>query len=171
MLVLGLTQKIMTLEERSKQVSEWLKRNVKTYETPSEITLFNFSVDAVEYEGRFSIKLDDLQVEGDFNFGLSGNGKPEIYFPIFHSPMGAPASYSAVELTHETKSAILGALAEVLPKVKPFGLNKTTGEWVLHTTHKLKDRIIDKVAYNQQFEAISGPEYSVVRKISGKQAT
>jgi hypothetical protein len=155
----------MLIENRVKKVNEWFERNVKTYRTPAEMILFNFSIDAQNYAGRFSIKLDGVEIQEKFRFGLGGNGEPEIFFPVFHSPMGAPASYPAVELTGETRNAISEVLANILPRVKPFGLNKATGEWILATTHKLKDRVVDLASYEQQFTAISKPDYEVIKKI------
>ena len=60
--------------------------------------------------------------------------------PIFVSPLGAPASYSAVDMTDNTSKAILEGLKLTFPKLKPCGKNRDTGiEITYHSP--ISDRI------------------------------
>ena len=113
---------------RRELLTHWLKTNVKTYTTPEIVTLSHFEIDVVELTGTFIVSLDKQAVDRRFSFGIEGNGLPKSYLPMFVSPLGVPASFPAVELSDETEDAIDVALAHLLPRLRPFGLNKVTGE-------------------------------------------
>ncbi len=50
--------------------------------------------------------LDDAVLEGDIRFEADGAKKIRLYLPMFHSPLGAPCSYRAIEVTTDTVRAI-----------------------------------------------------------------
>lgn len=145
----------MSTEERIEQVSRWLSENTKSFATPTEIVLSDCEIDKVRYSGTFSVSLDSVTIKRRFAFGLDHNGKPRVYTPTFHSPLGAPASYPAVVLTEETLSKISELLSSILPIMKAIGLDKETGEWVLNTTHDVPERIIDREVYEQKMAVAS----------------
>lgn len=145
----------MSTEERIEQVSRWLSENTKSFATPTEIVLSDFEIDKVRYSGTFSVSLDSVTIKRRFAFGLDHNGKPRVYTPTFHSPLGAPASYPAVVLTEETLSKISELLSSILPIMKAIGLDKETGEWVLNTTHDVPERIIDREVYEKKMAVAS----------------
>ena len=153
-------------QDHIKQVQQWLDKNVKVFATPDSVTLSAFRVESGRYSGSFDVCLDGVRVPERFRFGLGSNGKPEVYFPMFHSPLGAPASYAAVELTGETGKAIKDVLTSTLPKMKPLGLNPETGELVLHTTHSESDRILDMAHYTGTMERISHKDFSVSCRVN-----
>ena len=146
--------------EHVKKVQEWLEENVESFPTPGTVTLSAFQIDADRYSGSFFVSLDGNKIPDRFRFGLGSNGKPELFFPMFHSPLGAPASYAAVELTYKTETAIKNLLTEILPKMKPLGLNRGTGEMVLATTHSDSDRIVNKEEYDLIMARISKSDFS-----------
>lgn len=100
------------------------------------------------------MKLDDIDVEGRFQFWTDIVGRQLVCVPMFHSPMGAPASYAAVELTGETLSAIQSAISETFPNLKPFGRDSSTGRFIDSRT-PFEERIIDPDAYQAVKERIT----------------
>jgi hypothetical protein len=48
--------------------------------------------------------------------------------PMFHSPLGAPASFAAIELSPRVEAAVLAGLRALVPPLKPFGTDTETGE-------------------------------------------
>lgn len=156
----------MSTEERIELVSRWLSENTKFFATPTEIVLSDFEIDKVRYSGRFSVSLDGVTIKRRFAFGLDHNGKPRVYTPTFHSPLGAPASYPAVVLTEETLSKIAELLGSTLPIMKAIGLDKETGEWVLNTTHDVPERIIDRQVYDQKMAVASERGFRAVIRTS-----
>lgn len=139
----------MTTPKNSRRelLAHWLQANVKTYKTPEIVTLSHFEIDVVEFTGTFIVSFDEQAVDRRFSFGIKGNGLPKSYLPIFVSPLGVPASFPAVQLSDETEDAIEVALAHLLPRLRPFGLNKMTGEQTDITTPN-SDRVLepDKLA-------------------------
>ena len=79
---------------------------------------------------------------------------------MFCSPLGAPASYPAVELTDETRSEIQVALESVLPRMKALGVDRDTGEAVYLTTHTDSDRITSAEIHKAAMKALSQEGFS-----------
>lgn len=66
---------------------------------------------------------------------------------MFHSPLGAPASYTAVEITSATQQAILKCLYETFPRLKHVGIDKKTGERVDVNTppqNRIEEALLDQ---------------------------
>lgn len=156
----------MSADDHINKVWQWLDENALVFKTPESITLSGFDVSSGKYSGSFDVTLDNQRIPRRFSFGLGGNGKPEIYFPMFHSPLGAPASYAAVELTRETTEAVKKILASILPAMKPLGLNRETGEQLFLTTCSESARIVDKGTYTAAMTRISAEDFSVSLRMS-----
>jgi hypothetical protein len=65
---------------------------------------------------------------------MSETGWLTFSVPLFHSPLGAPASYAAIELTTNTQSAVTAAVRSLLPRLMPLGINPKTKEWITTST-------------------------------------
>lgn len=148
------------VSDHVKEVFAWLDENVAVYETPSSLTLSGFQVNSARYEGSFLVQLDAAAITRRFSFHLSGNGKPAICPPMFTSPLGAPASYAAVELTDETYAGIHKLLESLLPAMRPLGLNRDIDQLIFHGT-PLQDRVFDQAAYSQAFLKLEGMSFTL----------
>jgi len=115
-----------SIEKHLKEVSTWLEENVQMYSEPNTVTLSSFQVDWSNFSGQFKVAFDHVVLPEDFRFGLEASGKTMFYMPMFHSPLGAPASYAAIEITENTKTAILNGLRKTFPRLKGAGLDKET---------------------------------------------
>ena len=157
----------MERDEHIQAVNKWLDDNVLVCETPTAVDISDFQLRPDSFSGSFQVALDGVKLSDRFSFGLGGNGKPDLFFPMFHSPLGAPASYAAVELTSETALAIKRLLESALPKMKALGYNRATGEMVFRTTHSDSARIVDKAAYEECMKQISQKEFSARCFVAG----
>jgi hypothetical protein len=135
------------ITEHIKEVSRWLDENVVSYPTPRTITLANFEIDWSQLSGRFYVSLDDQFIEDPFRLSLAQNGWVQFHPPMFTSPLGAPASYSTVELSNDTGEAINNALRSIFPRFKPMGLDAASGALIGQRT-PIDDRIIDRNTFN-----------------------
>lgn len=151
----------MTRRERINEVQQWLAENVKVYSSPRVVLLDEFEIDEINYSGTFRVSLDETVLNEKFSFSLGGNGKPELHFPMFHSPLGVPASFLAIKLTDGTTKTIKSLLNSVLPKMKSLGLNLDTGEVVYLTTHSARDRRINNEEFILQMAKITDCEFRV----------
>lgn len=131
-------------------VRDWLEDNVQVYPVPAAVTLRAFDIDWDCLTGEFSILLDQVAVPERIRFALDITGRPTIFMPMFHSPLGAPASYCAIELSLETHAAIQAGLERTLPKMRAYGRNPITGQTIDSST-PFVHRIVDILEY----EAIS----------------
>ena len=109
------------------EVRAWLDENVQVFTEPQSVTLSDFVVDWNEFIGDFRVFLDSVELPAKLRFGLNASGKTDFYLPMFHSPLGAPASYAAIELTPKTLEAIKQGLHKTIPHVLGSGINKETG--------------------------------------------
>lgn len=148
-----------SISEHLKSVSRWLEQNVVTYREPKSIALVEFNFNWERMSGNFCLLLDDQRVADSYQLTLSQNGVMQFHPPMFYSPLGAPASFSAVNLTSSTEVAIGNALREIFPKLLPLGLDKKSGKCVWSST-PVQDRIIDRNLFEEAKLQVSRPGYS-----------
>lgn len=135
------------------------------FDTPHQLIVFDIQGDPLKYEGSFRLQLDDVvldatRVEDPFTFSLSQNGKPSWHSPMFYSPLGAPASYSAVTLSDDTEHAIQQLLERLLPTMRPLGLNRETGILLTYGA-ALEDRMLDAEDYERSFAELAGARHTL----------
>ena len=144
------------------RVWEWLEENVQVFPEPESVTLSDFLVDWDSLNGNFLVSFDSTKASTRFQFGLALNGKAALYMPMFHSPLGAPASYAAVRITHATHQAILKGLHETFPPLKAVGVEKGTGERISLDT-PLEERIERNLLEHAKGKV--GKNYSITIKL------
>ena len=121
------------------EVRAWLDENVQVFTEPQSVTLSDFVVDWNEFSGDFRVSLDSSELPDKLHFGLNASGKTDFYLPMFHSPLGAPASYAAIELTPKTLEAIRQGLHSTIPHVMGVGTTSETGLKIeAHTSPQLR---------------------------------
>lgn len=145
-------------------IRAWLDINVQAFATPEQLTLFNFVVDWQKISGTFQIKLDAFALAESFSFAIDQSGKANFYLPMFHSPLGVPASYASVKFTDETSCAILKGLRSVLPKVRGLGMDLSTGLEITYST-PIQDRIIDKDVFDAAKLNLLRSDFNVTIKL------
>lgn len=150
-------------KEHIQQVRQWLEENVQLYFTPKKVTLHSFEVDWDELSGSFRVLLDDNDLPHRFSFEIDTSGKAEFFLPMFHSPLGAPASYGAINLSESTSKAILEGLREAIPKVRGCGRNRETGLEITNCT-PINDRVIDHEEFDLAKKRVESPNYIITVK-------
>ena len=95
------------LNDRLTMVENWLEENVRVVTHANELTLCDFTCSRKNYSGEFDIQVDGELLDGRWHFWLDGaDGWPTVSPPMFTSPLGAPASYAAIELSGELNAAM-----------------------------------------------------------------
>jgi hypothetical protein len=102
---------------RIELLQEWLHENVQVFTTPQKIKLSEFQVDWEKLSGSFNLTLDGVSTKDRIGFSPEVSGKPSLNFPMYHSPLGVPCSYSVIQITWETEYCILKQLKMLLPRV------------------------------------------------------
>lgn len=97
-------------KEHIEQVTQWLDEHVRVYEEPETVTVTNLTFDKLKRKGTFSVYLSDCKLDEEIGFRFEVAKKPMLSFPMYYSPMGAPASYAQYNLTYATKLAIIKAV-------------------------------------------------------------
>lgn len=154
------------IDDHVQAVWRWLDEHVLVFDTPRQITLFDLQADPANYRGTFRLQLDDTaldatRLDDPFTFSLGQNGKPCWGPPMFWSPLGAPASYSAVTLTEPTQQAIQQLLERLLPHMRPLGLNRESGILLTYGA-SLEDRMLDALHYDRCFAELTGSQHSLI---------
>lgn len=120
-----------SIEEHIKAINAWLDEHVQKFAPKTSITLHSFEIDWEELRGSFSVRFDDQECSDRFSFSCTTiTGWAEVYYPVFHSPLGAPASYGAVDISKEGDQALKQAIKELFPKLKPLGPDKESGQQI-----------------------------------------
>ena len=147
------------IKKHIERVGEWLDENVQVFPEPKTVTLSEFSIDWDEFSGEFRLSLDSVVLTGKLKFGLEASGKTTFYMPMFHSPLGAPASYPAIEITDRTRSAILKGLQETFPRLKGAGIDRQSGKQIRYDTPPIER--IERAALEQAKRKVS-KKYAIV---------
>ena len=117
------------IRKHLKQIEAWLDENVTVYENVTLVTMHTFEIDWDKMNGSFFIMVDDQACDIRFHFySLTATGKTEVNMPMFHSPLGAPASYAAIEISEKIMDRMASTLTKAMPSIKPLGLDKATGK-------------------------------------------
>ena len=146
-------------------VLKWLECNVRRYQTPESVSLSGFEVEWSKLSGTFDVSFDGVRLPERLKFSLSESGWVEFRLPVFHSPLGAPASYTAVEMSEETSRAIRDALRMAVPRIRPCGLDRESGCLTYFYT-PVSERIVNSAVFEVAKQTLSDREFSVSVKVT-----
>ena len=152
---------IKTVEDHIEAVAAWLEENVDTPPTPKSLTLHDIKIDRMSpLSGGFTARLDGTDF-ADCKFSTQQNGHFGFSPPMYFSPLGAPASYAAVEFTTITVQAMIAALHSVVPPVKPLGIDRQSSELItMHTPFDERIRCME--AYHSGVAMLQRGGFSIV---------
>lgn len=122
------------------EVHDWVDAHVQIIEVAERVTLREF---LWEREDARSVNFVlSIEGQGDHRCYFGGDDDGDIRFtlPQFHSPLGAPASYPAVELSEAVDLAVRTGLRSLMPRLKPYGADPVTGEQITIAS-SLRDRL------------------------------
>ena len=153
------------LEKRLMDLHNWLADNVQTFDKAKTVTLSDFKLEALGFQGTFIISIDDVPIDSRFKFVLGENGLPRLNYPMFHSPQGAPASFAAVEFGEHISSTIEGLLKEALPRMKALGYHRETDEYIFSGSREA-DRIISLEEFESKMAKLLQPNFEVTANLS-----
>lgn len=145
-------------------VRAWLDEHVRVYPTPSHITLRQIELDRNELCGKAMLYLGDASAGEELTLRLSETGWLSFSLPLYHSPLGAPATYGAVELTARTERAVTAAVQGLLPRLVSLGIHPKTRQWVTTST-PLHERIIDVDAFNAALDRVTRSGFECVQGV------
>src|SRR4051794_33586873 len=106
------------------------------------MTLSEFEIDWDRLAGSFRLAFDGEPLLERFRISLELSGWLRYWTPMCHSPLGAPASYAAVDFTGETRRAIDAGLRAMLPRLHGCGIILATAKEI-HFTAPIDERIVD----------------------------
>ncbi len=101
-------------------VQAWLEKNVRVYPTPSRISLRQIQLDFNTLRGEALLFVGDALPGEALTLRMGDDGWLTFTPPLFHSPLGAPATYGAIELTDKTKQAVAAAVQGLTSALDQF---------------------------------------------------
>lgn len=149
------------------EVERWVEENVLSFPTPEVVTLRSFDIDWTAVSGSFSVVLDDEEIPHPFTLSLGMTDRISVEPPYFTSPLGAPCSYCAVELTDDTWNTIDKIMKKCFPRFQPYGRDRETGIFICSST-PLSKRIIDSSEF-QRAQAKINRDFSISIKVKDDQ--
>jgi hypothetical protein len=151
-------QNDQSLDSHIRAVNEWLEANVRVYPEPTQIILRQIQMDPVTLKGSALLFLGNDDQSESLELQMAENGWLTFCIPLFHSPLGAPASYGAIKMTNDTEGAVSAAVRSLLPRLMPFGINPKTKKWITTST-PLQERILDKGELMAALDRIGQPDF------------
>jgi hypothetical protein len=143
------------------EIRAWLDENVTVYDDVQTVTLHNFEIDWEKLNGSFRIIVNEKDCEMPFRFAcLTATGKPEVYRPMFHSPLGAPASYAAVDISERIIDRMISTIAKFMPSIKPLGLDKESGKILTFQTPQ-HERLPSVAEIQAAKDIVSQPDFLI----------
>jgi hypothetical protein len=135
----------MDSSEHVRKVHQWVAENVQKFSTPKTLIINQIEFDWKDFCGSFALTLDQTAIKERFSISLGIDGRYTFSGPLFVSPLGAPASFGAIELSDETEIAITKALNQFFPKMLAFGLHPDTQKSIDRST-PIQERVLDHQA-------------------------
>jgi hypothetical protein len=123
-------------------LENWLNKNVLKVSKPNKLVLHSFKVDLRAFSGSFMVDVDEEALNASFSLYLGSDGKVHFGEPMFHSPMGVPASYAAIEIDSDTRLAIANSICNLFPKFRSYCFHKDLNR-MIDSSSSLEDRVID----------------------------
>jgi len=156
------------IKQHLQEIEAWLDKNVEKHPPCSEITLLNFELEVLrqEIQGSFALLFGEFKCGHRIRFSFGENGKVSMGMPMFHSPLGAPCSYGAIEVSHAEEKAVNHVLNYIFPRIKPYGICRETGDEIRLGT-AVEDRMIDGIGFINAKEKVLSPNYAVTVKTDG----
>ena len=151
---------------RLELVRVWLEENVFCPPTPKEITIHRIEFDWDRLSGTFRLALDNCEIAEPFEVHIDIAGRVKYLPPMFYSPLGAPASYAAVELDEITATAVTRALERVFPRLRGYGIYPDLG-LEIYGDNPLEDRIIDQVQFLRMKAKLDSKKSLIRERVGG----
>lgn len=146
------------------EVQQWVNANKRVYFDVRTVTVRAVHIEKSVFSGRAELILDDRMPPEELSISLGGDGWLTYSLPMFHSPLGAPASYSAVALPEAASRAVTSAVRSLLPRILPFGLHPITKEWITQLT-PLSQRVVNQDEFDTAFARIHESKFSLVLSV------
>ena len=162
--VIGIKTIYHLIMTKMSDIQEWLDANVVTHNQPKNISLSGFEIDWNDLSGSFDLAFDETVLSERIKFSLESNGRMKFWMPMFHSPLGAPASYAAFEMSDSTKDAIDSALYEAFSSFRPMGWNKDIDVIITSSTPML-ERVFDQARFSEIKKVVGSKGYSISRAV------
>jgi hypothetical protein len=143
---------------RIELLQEWLHENVQVFTTPQKIKLSEFQVDWENLSGSFNLTLDGVSTKERIGFSPEVSGKPSLNFPMYHSPLGVPCSYSVIQITWETQYCILKQLKMLLPRV---GYHYLENDVIISKYCDLNRNILDESTLTEIKKKVMDPNLTL----------
>ncbi len=158
-----------SLRDHVAEVHRWVDANKRVYSDIKTIKLMRVQIDRSDFSGSAELILDDRMPPESLRLSLGGDGWLTYSLPMFHSPLGAPASYTAVVLNEAASRAVACAVRGLLPRVLPFGLHPITKDWITQSS-PLSQRVVSHVDFEAAFARLHEPTFTQIIRLNEGEA-
>jgi hypothetical protein len=150
------------LDSEIAKVEIWLADNVTVIGDVKSVVLTKFTWEQDRYSGHFYIAFDGVEFPNRFRFSIGdSDGRTKIITPMFHSPLGVPASFAAIEISESVYTAIENEIRTLFPRITPFGRDSKTNKETNSRT-PFHERLPDPDALLKTVETITDPKFKIL---------
>jgi len=143
------------------KVEKWLADNVTVLREVKLVVLSKFTWEPKWHSGHFYVAFDGVEYPDSFTFSLGkSDGHTNIYFPMFHSPLGVPASFGAISIPGNVERAIENEIRTLFPRIMPFGRNRKTKKYTDIST-PIHERLSDPDGLLNTVKTVTDPKFEI----------
>jgi len=141
-------------------VQIWVDEHQIRCEPERTATIRNIDFNWCTLEGTCTVDFDGVPCANKLSLRYDITPTIGFSFPYIHSPLGAPATYSAYLLSPEASKALRRAIDSVFPKIRGFGRQKEG--WTIHSLNSTnRDRWPPKEILDKVKERLADPNLEV----------
>ena len=142
-------------------VWEWVKENQIHCDPAHSVSIKNIDFDWHDLHGSCTVEFDGVPCQHKLSFSYDVTGRIGYGFPLFHSPLGAAATYDAYDISSEASKALSQAVDSVFPKIRALGLHKDLGVVLHYLNSTGRDRWPSKEIFDKVVERLADPNFEV----------
>ena len=143
----------------------WVEENEVRCDPQHTTTIRDIEFNWHTLRGTCTVLFDGEPCAHKADLGYDITGRLTYGFPFFHSPLGAPCSYSAYSLSAEANAALRQALDSVFPKIRALGRQKDTGH-ILHSLNSTnRDRWPAKEILDKAKQLLADPDLEITVRV------
>jgi hypothetical protein len=150
------------LDSEISKVEIWLADNVTVIGDVKSVVLSKFTWEQDRYSGHFYIAFDGVEFPNRFSFSIGeSDGRTKIFIPMFHSPLGVPASFAAIEIPENVYKEIENEIRTLFPRITPFGRDSKTNKETNSRT-PFHERLPDPDVLLKTVESITDLKFEIL---------
>jgi hypothetical protein len=141
-----------------------MQSDIKVIPQPRAVTVRKFEINWKDGKGTFTVALNGVELDQRFSCTIEGDGWLHCWHPHLQAPIGLHPDYPCYIFTDATELAIASAVRKVFPRLKPWGIDRSSGS-ILNALSSLDQRGLSSSTHVEARIKIALASFAVTEKI------